>query len=281
MPVSGKSGWFGNVRKYFTNRRNQLAKKNKNKKAESPIPWQLKVMDEIKSQRLNFAEWTEHDIALFKKCTESGDWPNVANKSSCSSAAFKHVQTALRAVGLMAATPAHDDSDDEEEDDDDKNAPTKSPSIQFNSKIELCSSWSKYAGAKDDQMSATRSPTSLAEMVAILEKYWVFLGQCSVTAEDIVDKDNLNSFLNPTKGSEKHLSNTLRLRLCYETPNMVNWSKELFRGADLYTTEVSQRFQAHAENADKLRKYASQQKSRMSKAKGGQAQLEKVHTLYI
>ena len=130
-------------------------------------------------------------------------------------------------------------------------------------------------------MSATRSPTSLAEMVAILEKYWVFLGQCSVTAEDIVDKDNLNSFLNPTKGSEKHLSNTLRLRLCYETPNMVNWSKELFRGAELYTTEVSQRFEAHAENADKLRKYASQQKSRMSKAKGGQAQLEKVHTLYI
>ena len=80
---------------------------------------------------------------------------------------------------------------------------------------------------------------------------------------------------------EKHLSNTLRLRLCYETPSMVSWSKELFRGADLYTAEVSQRFQAHAENADKLRKYASQQKSRMSKAKGGQAQLEKVHTLYI
>ncbi len=239
-------------------------------------------MDEIKSQRLNFAEWTEHDIALFKKCTESGDWANVATKSSCSSAAFKHVQTALTAVGLisMAATTEHDHTDDEEEGDD-KNAPTKSPSIQFNSKMELCNSWSQYAGAKDDHMNATRSPTSLAEMVAILEKYWVFLGQCSVTAEDIVDKDNLNSFLNPPKSTGKHLSNTLRLRLCYETPNMVNWSKELFRGADLYTTEVSQRFQAHAENADKLRKYASQQKSKMSKGKGGQAQLDKVHTLYV
>jgi hypothetical protein len=280
MPVSGKSGWWSNVRKYFTNRRNQLAKKNKNKNAESPIPWQLKVMDEIKSQRLNFAEWTEHDIALFKKCTESGDWPTVATKSSCSSAAFKHVQTALTAVGLMKATTAHDGTGDEEEDDE-NDASTNSPSIHFSSKMELCSSWSTYAGAKDDRMNATRSPTSLAEMVAILEKYWVFLGQCSVTAEDIVDKDNLNSFLNPPKGTEKHLSNTLRLRLCYETPNMVNWSKELFREADLYTTEVSQRFQAHAENANKLRKYASQQKSKMSKGKGGQAQLAKVHTPYF